>query len=668
MSSAPVSLPPGLGAFSSVLIANRGEIVERVARTARRLGLRTIGVCSWADRHAPHAQCCDQTVMLGGERPSESYLHVTNILNAARQSGAEAIHPGYGFLSENPDFAQAVIDAGLVWIGPSPASMRAMGDKANARAGMQQAGVPVLPGTPALDDLDALARLAQDMTLPLMVKAAAGGGGRGMRWVSQASELADALTAAQAEAKAAFGDGRLLIEQALLAPRHVEIQLLADAHGKVIHLGERDCSVQRRHQKLIEEAPSPSVDAALRRRMGEAAILVARCAGPQGYCGAGTVEFLLDAQGHFWFMEMNTRLQVEHPVTECLTGLDLVEWQFRVARGEHLGLDQNDVLSRFESSGHAIEVRLCAEDPEQSHLPQTGVLHRWQAPPGLRVDAALASGQVISPFYDSMLGKLIAHGRDRNEACRQLIHGLTHTICMGLVTNRAFLAHALSHPVFVAGQAHTGFIAEHMALESSPGASTKLGLLALSAVALICVPLDGKASIWQGWHASGRIERQVVIRCGGQNQIWAVMGHGRNWRVSQGEQTWTVNGFQADPSGRLTACIDDSPLVGHWHRVGQAFWLQSGLCTVQGEDASLEPASRHAALAQGSLVSPMHGRVVRVEVNEGDRVEQGDVVLVLEAMKMEHRLQAPRSGQVRQLQVAVGAQVAARQVLAQIEA
>ncbi len=668
MSFNPSSLPPGLGDFSSVLIANRGEIVERVARTAKRMGLRTVAVCSWADRHAPHAQCCDETIMLGGERPSESYLDAEKVLEAARQTGVEAIHPGYGFLSENPDFAQAVIDAGLVWIGPSPESMRAMGDKANARQGMDQAGVPVLPGTQALSDLKALAQLAQDMPVPLMIKAAAGGGGRGMRWVNAHSELPEALASAQAEAQSAFGDGRLLIERALIGPRHVEIQLLADAHGQVIHLGERDCSVQRRHQKLIEEAPSPCVDAALRRRMGQAAIQVAKATGPLGYCGAGTVEFLLDAQGDFWFMEMNTRLQVEHPVTECLTGLDLVEWQFRVARGERLNLNQDQVLSRFESSGHAIEVRLCAEDPAQSHLPQSGVLHRWQAPSALRVDAALSNGQLISPFYDSMLGKLIAHGRHRDEARQKMIHGLAETVCMGLVTNRAFLARVLSHPRFVTGHAHTGFLAEQADLQTSPETEQSLAMQALSAVALLTVPLNGRLEIWKGWHASGRIERQVVIQCGDQRRTLQVVGHGCNWQVSHEGQSWAVSEFEVTPSGRISSRINDQHWVAHWHREGQSFGLQSGLILIQGDDVSLEPATRHAVAADGSLISPMHGRVVRVEVALGDAVEQGAVVLVLEAMKMEHRLLAPRSGRVRELKVTPGQQVAARQLLAHIEA
>ena len=651
--------------FDSVLIANRGEIVARVARTARQLGLRCVGVHSDADRGAPHLQACDQVVSLGGERPADSYLDIAKLLHAAGQSGAQAVHPGYGFLSENADFAQAVIDAGLVWIGPAPSAMRAMGDKANARERMQRAGVPVLPGTSASLDLKALQSQAKGLGWPIMVKAAAGGGGRGMRLVTEPDELPGALASAQAEAQAAFGDGRLLLERALIEPRHVEVQILADAHGHVLHLGERDCSVQRRHQKLIEEAPSPRVDVALRRRMGAAAIRVAQSAGEAGYCGAGTVEFLLDAQGEFWFMEMNTRLQVEHPVTECLTGLDLVAWQFRVARGEPLSLDQDELLARFESSGHALEVRLCAEDPAQSHLPQAGRLQRWQAPEGVRVDAALHSGQTISPFYDSMLGKLIAHGTDRDDARQRMMRALSQTVCLGLPTNRVFLAQVMAHPVFEAGAAHTGFLAdEAQALQPVPD----VRLQALAALTLAVAPHGWQTAQEPLWHASHRLERQVVIQSGEARQSWRLVGHAQDWQVSLGEQTWHLSNWQVLDAQVVSACIDGQPVVAQWVRAGDAFWMQSGLSQYEGEDVSLQPASRHAAVADGTVSAPLHGRVVRVEVALGDQVQAGDVLLVLEAMKMEHRLCAPRAGQVTQLTVGVGQQVAARHIVAHIQA
>ena len=658
--------------FDAILIANRGEIVTRVARTAHRLGLRCVAVYSEADRDAPHVQAGDQAVALGGQRPAESYLDARKLIEAALQSGAQAVHPGYGFLSENADFAQTVIDAGLVWIGPSPEAMRAMGDKANARQRMQAVGVPVLPGTDASEDLPALEREAARLGLPLMVKAAAGGGGRGMRLVTQLADLPAALVSAQAEAQAAFGDGRLLLERALMQPRHVEVQILADSHGQVLHLGERDCSVQRRHQKLIEEAPSPRVDAALRRRMGEAACRVAQAASATGYCGAGTVEFLLDAQGEFWFMEMNTRLQVEHPVTECLTGLDLVEWQIRVARGEALTLDQDALLSRFESSGHALEVRLCAEDPAQSHLPQAGRLQLWQAPVALRVDAALQSGQVISPFYDSMLGKLIAHGAHRDEARQQMVAGLSQTVCLGLATNRAWLAQVMTHPVFAAGDADTGFLAAQAATLQP---QSDWHLMALAALALASAPLNPAEAATPAWHTAHRIERQVVIQAGDARQVWQVAGHAQDWQVSLGERQWGFSEWQvqalpqAPAALLLHARVDGMPLGHvHWVREGQAFWLQAGLGECHGLDLSLAPASRHAPVPDGTVTAPLHGRVVSVAVQAGDAVEAGDVLLVIEAMKMAHRLCAPRAGQVAQLTVAEGQQVAARQILAHIQA
>ena len=425
--------------FRSLLVANRGEIALRVMRTAKRMGLRTIAVYSDADRAAPHVRAADAAVHIGGSAPRESYLNVEAILAAAKKSGAEAIHPGYGFLSESAFFASEIEKAGLIWIGPPASAIEAMGDKANAKAIAAKAGVPVLPTYDG------------DPEFPLMVKALAGGGGRGIRVVLSKENLADALKTAQSEAQHAFGDGRVLLEKALLAPRHVEMQIFADSHGNCIHLGERDCSVQRRHQKLVEESPSPAVDAPLRARMGSAAILAAKAV---GYVGAGTVEFLLE-DGKFWFMEMNTRLQVEHPVTEALTGYDLVEWQLRVAAGERLPAKQGDV----KFSGHAIEVRLCAEDPEEDFLPQAGTLALWRPSAAVRVDHALESGATVPPFYDSMLAKLIAHAPTRDEARAKLAAALDETVAQGLPTNKAFLAAVLRDRDFSAGAATTGFLA-----------------------------------------------------------------------------------------------------------------------------------------------------------------------------------------------------------------
>jgi geranyl-CoA carboxylase alpha subunit len=420
--------------FKSLLVANRGEIAVRVMRTAKRMGLRTIAVYSDADRDAPHVRAADAAFHIGGSSPRESYLNIQSVLGAE----GEAVHPGYGFLSENAEFAEAVQKAGRTWIGPPPGAIRAMGDKANAKAIAAMAGVPVLP------------TYDKDPEFPLMIKALAGGGGRGMRLVLAKADLEASLKTAQSEAQHAFGDSRVLLEKALLDPRHVEVQVFADSHGSCIHLGERDCSVQRRHQKLVEESPSPAVDAKLRAAMGAAAIAAARAV---GYVGAGTVEFLLE-DGKFWFMEMNTRLQVEHPVTEAITGLDLVEWQLRVAAGEALPATQEQV--RF--SGHAIEVRLCAEDPEQDFLPRAGTLAQWSPSAAVRVDHALESGMEIPPFYDSMIAKLIAHAPTRDAARAKLAAALDETVAVGVPTNKDFLASVLRDRRFAIGEATTGFL------------------------------------------------------------------------------------------------------------------------------------------------------------------------------------------------------------------
>ena len=424
--------------FRSLLVANRGEIALRVMRTAKRMGLRTVAVYSDADRDAPHVRAADTAEYIGGSAPKDSYLNIDSILAAAKRSGAEAVHPGYGFLSENEKFPAAMEQQKIIWVGPPPAAIRAMGDKANAKAVSAKAGVPVLP------------TYDRNPEFPVMIKALAGGGGRGIRIVFSEKDFPDALKTAQSEAQHSFGDSRVLLEKALLAPRHVEIQIFADSQGNCIHLGERDCSVQRRHQKLIEESPSPAVDAKLRAAMGEAAVKAARAV---GYVGAGTIEFLLE-DGKFWFMEMNARLQVEHPVTEAVTGLDLVEWQLRVAAGEPLPAKQEDI--RF--SGHAIEARLCAEDPERNFLPQAGTLALWRPSQAVRVDHALESGMAIPPFYDSMIAKLIAHAPTRDGAREKLAAALDETVALGIPTNKAFLASVLRNKNFANGEATTGFL------------------------------------------------------------------------------------------------------------------------------------------------------------------------------------------------------------------
>ena len=653
--------------FASLLIANRGEIVTRVARTARRMGLQTVAVVSDVDRAAPHAASCDRVITIGGERPADSYLRIDKLLAAAQLGGAQAVHPGYGFLSENAAFADAVQAAGLQWVGPPPGAMRAMGDKARARQRMAASGVPVLPGYDGEDQRrDTLRREAQRIGWPLMVKATAGGGGRGMRLVTQAEQLDAALDSAQAEAQAAFGEPRLLLERALLAPRHVEIQVFADEHGNVIHLGERDCSVQRRHQKIIEEAPSPAVSPPLRRRMGEAAVAVAR---EIGYVGAGTVEFLLDASGAFWFMEMNTRLQVEHPLTEALVGVDLVEWQLRIAAGDTLPLGQDDVLQRYEHGGHAIEVRLCAEDPAQNHLPQAGTVQRWQAPATVRCDHALASGCQISPFYDSMLGKLIAHAPTRSAATHQLAHALDHTVCLGLPTNRALLARVLRHPAFAGESVTTAFLATHFAEPASRAQAVPSWLEALAAAATATLPEQALPPLWHGWTSSNTLCTDALLDCGAGAKRWRLQGTPSDLTASAAGTTHRIQapGQHADASGRwVSAIVDGRPVHAVAVREPPRWWWLCEGVEAEVQDLRLAGAGNQAQAAAGTLRAPMHGRITQVLAEAGATVQAGALLLVMEAMKMEHQILAPHAGTVKAMLARAGEQVAARQALVEL--
>jgi geranyl-CoA carboxylase alpha subunit len=580
--------------FKSLLIANRGEIAVRVARTARRMGIATVAVYSDADRDAPHVRAADSAVHIGPASPRESYLNVAAILKAP----AGAVHPGYGFLSENPAFAEAVIASGRVWIGPPPAAMRALGDKANAKKLAAANGVPVLP------------TYEHKPEFPLVIKAVAGGGGRGMRLVRSAGELDQALASAKSEAEHAFGDDRVILERALLAPRHVEVQIFADAKGNCVHLGERDCSVQRRHQKLIEESPSPAVDAKLRAKLGEAAVAVARAA---GYVGAGTIEFLIDEAGAFWFIEANARLQVEHPVTELLTGLDLVEWQLRVAAGEPLPRAQKDI--RFD--GHAIEARLCAEDPARNFLPQAGRLALWQPAAGVRVDHALESGIEILPHYDSLAAKLIAHGRTRDEAREKLAAALDATLALGIPTNKAFLAAVLRDPVF-----------------AGPGATTAL--------------LEERFGSWQPPHPDESVARALyAAACAEAGRVGAA-----------GYSEWAGWSNMARPT----------PPAAPFALEGAVLHFQLGGHSYIWRDTTMDPPERAAAgLADGRLAAPMNGRVVAVHAKPGERIEAGRALVVLEAMKMEHTLAAPAAVRVKAVHVAKGAQVAPGKLLMEFE-
>jgi geranyl-CoA carboxylase alpha subunit len=645
-----------------LLVANRGEIVARVARTARRMGIATIAVYSDADRGSGHVSACDEAIAIGGEAAAESYLRIDRILAAAHAAGADAIHPGYGFLSENADFARAVTGAGLVFVGPPADAMAAMSDKARARQRMAAAGIPVVPGYDGeAQDAATFESEAARIGFPVMVKAAAGGGGRGMRLVAAACDLPAAVRSAAAEALKAFGDGRLLLEQAVAEPRHVEIQVFADAHGAVLHLGERDCSVQRRHQKLIEESPSPAVDAGLRAAMGAAAVAVAR---EIGYVGAGTVEFLLDRAGRFYFMEMNTRLQVEHPVTECVTGLDLVEWQLRVARGEPLPLAQQDV----RLDGHAIEVRLCAESPADEFRPGSGTVADWCAPPGVRCDHALAHGAQVPPWYDSMVAKLIAHGPTRADCIGQLAAALDRTVLLGLPSNRSFLAQLLRHEAFVAGQGvSTGFIGQYFAAPASRAPVPDAGVWALAAWLSVAAAPEAECTPepWRIWSTGRPLPQPWRLR----------------WRAAT-----TVD--QAEQRGRL-ALSRDGALVerpssrheiagragqaGQFHRIlvdgsgveyryawsGQTLWLH----LAHGDFAfdCLRRAPLRVTQATGDdateVLASLNGRVAEVCVAAGAQVSAGDRLLVIEAMKMEHEVRAARAGRIDGIGVRVGDQV-----------
>jgi geranyl-CoA carboxylase alpha subunit len=621
--------------MKALLIANRGEIALRIMRTAKRMGLRTIAVYSDADRGAAHAREADTAVRIGGAAPRDSYLNITAIVAAAKRAGANAVHPGYGFLAENADFAQAVIDAKLTWVGPPPAVIRQMGDKAEAKRIARAAGVPTIPGAEPDDQSNGgLIAAAEPLGFPLMIKAAAGGGGRGMRRVLADSELDSALDAARSEAQHAFGDGRLLLERALEGARHIEVQIFADRHGNVIHLGERDCSVQRRHQKLIEESPSPVVDAALREKMGAAAVALAR---EVDYVGAGTVEFLLDADKQFYFMEMNTRLQVEHPVTEAITGTDLVEWQIRVARGEPFTRQQSDI----HFHGHAIEARLCAEDPVANFLPQSGRIALWQPAQGVRTDHALASGAEVSPHYDSMIAKVIAHGRTRGEAREKLARALDETVALGLATNKAFLAAVLRDEEFAANGAATDYLARFSHAAAQPDACT---------LATAAVLLAGHAGYgeWNSW--SNNSARTMLVRFG-EDDVTLTHERGQYRASVRGEDIAVGD----DETHAVVAIEPDAVLLA---REGDSFRLPITTHT---------SVRRASAASDGRLIAPMNGRVVAVNVTAGDTAQAGHALVVLEAMKMEHALSVPAAARVKAVHVAPGVQVAPGHLLIELE-
>lgn len=625
-------------AFSKILIANRGEIACRIQRTAQALGYRTVAVYSDADAQALHVQMADEAVPIGPAPVQQSYLNIQDIIHAAQVTGADAIHPGYGFLSENPDFARACLAAGLTFIGPSVEAIELMGSKRLSKLAMLDAGVPCIAGYQgSAQDDTTLQREAERIGYPLMIKASAGGGGRGMRLVHTSDALLDNLHTARSEARNAFGSDELILEQALIDPRHVEIQLFGDSHGHLIYLGERDCSVQRRHQKVIEEAPCPVMTPALRHAMGEAALKAGRAV---NYVGAGTVEFLLDRNGQFYFLEMNTRLQVEHPVTELITGLDLVDWQLQIAAGQPLPLTQQEVTL----TGHAMEVRLYAEDPAQGFLPQTGDVLRWQPAAGVRTDHGVVEGQRISPFYDPMLGKVIAHGATREEARRKLLRAVEDTLLLGVATNQRLLVNLLKHPDFIAGDFSTGFIAEHFNEVSRPKASKEQ--LALAAALFYQHSADQHPQALAGWRNNASVP--VTYRLEANDNLHTV----------------SVDPLPITLDGRYAVVV----LNGirrriAYHLDGNQLWLP-GLTVI---NRTQQVANRQADARSGTVKAPMDGAIVDVRVNAGDRVSKGQLLLVLEAMKMEHPLTAGIDGVIKGVQVMTGDQVRNRQVLLEIE-
>ncbi|HEU5293245.1 MAG TPA: biotin carboxylase N-terminal domain-containing protein [Burkholderiaceae bacterium] len=666
--------------FNKILIANRGEIACRVAATARRLGVHTVAVYSDADAHAAHVAACDEAVHIGASSPRESYLRVERIIEAARQTGAQAIHPGYGFLSENEDFAQACADAGLVFIGPPASAIAAMGSKAAAKALMGKARVPLVPGYHGQDnDAALLAREADRIGYPVLIKASAGGGGRGMRRVDKARDFAAALASCQREAKASFGDDHVLVERYVTRPRHIEIQVFADTHGNAVYLFERDCSVQRRHQKVLEEAPAPGLSAERRAEMGAAAVAAAKAV---GYVGAGTVEFIAEPRDErgdggdlrFYFMEMNTRLQVEHPVTEAIAGLDLVEWQLRVAAGEPLPMKQHEL----QIGGHAIEARICAENPDANFLPATGTLRtlRWPAhvafcrnadaeafhkPAAVRVDAGVREGDAISPYYDSMIAKLIVWGQDRTQALARLDAALAETHIVGLHTNVAFLRRAVSSRAFAQADLDTALIErERAALFDAPPLPLEIAAAGVVAHALADEAVLQDADPWSrrdGFRLHGGARRHFhLLRGESEHGVALARLHDGSLRLEIGAAHWPLQ-VRAQAAQRHDVTLGERRLrlAVYTHGEQVTVFAPEGRADVREVDDIAHAGE--GAVSGGQLTAPMPGKLIAYMTKPGERVARGQALAVIEAMKMEHTIHAPRDGVVGEVLYAAGDQV-----------
>jgi 3-methylcrotonyl-CoA carboxylase alpha subunit len=640
--------------FSKILIANRGEIACRVMRTCRRMSIRTVAVHSTVDAHALHVEMADEAYLIGGPRPAESYLRGDKIIEVAKACGAEAIHPGYGFLSENEDFARAVEKARLVFIGPTPEAIERMGLKDRAKAIMEKAGVPVVPGYHGENqDAKFLRGEAKKVGFPLLIKAVAGGGGKGMRLVTKDAEFDDQLAAARREAKNAFGDEAVLLERFVQGPHHIEYQVFGDTHGNYVHLFERECSIQRRHQKVLEETPSPFLDDAMRKAMGEAAVAAARAI---AYRGAGTIEFIAGADRKFYFMEMNTRLQVEHPITEMTTGEDLVEWQLRVAAGEALPLTQAEITR----GGHAIEVRLCAENPSNNFLPETGRIGVLRAPHEVdeivRLDTGVREGDEVSVYYDPMIAKLVVWGADRIESARRMQEALAETEILGVTTNLAFLERVVRHPAFLAGDTDTAFIDHHRAdLLPEAGAAPAEALVAAAARAFV----DEQAAIassppspWndtRGWRLNAPALRKMEFR-GNDDVVHVVEAEanagGARVRIGMASHDVALGPREDD---RMQIALDAETYFARVARLGDFF----SVTTPQGrfeftlvDPFHYEPAD---AMPDARLTALMPGRVVKVMAAAGDKVAKGQALMILDAMKMEHTITSPREGVIERV-------------------
>ena len=654
--------------INRVLIANRGEIACRVMRTAKELGISTVAVYSDADKNALHVETADEAYHIGPAQVSESYLVIDKILEAATATEADAIHPGYGFLSENTTFAKACEDAGIIFIGPSAHAIDLMGDKARAKRAMLEASVPCIPGYQDEDQSDdVLTKAADEIGYPLMIKAAAGGGGRGMRLVHESSQVQNAIETARSEAISAFGAGELILEKAIIRPRHVEVQVFGDQHGNVVYLGERDCSVQRRHQKVIEEAPCPVMTPELREAMGSAAVAAAKAV---DYVGAGTVEFLLGEDSEFYFLEMNTRLQVEHPVTELVTGLDLVDLQFKVASGQPLGFDQSEVTL----NGHAVEIRLYAEDPANDFLPSTGMIEYWREPQGsgVRVDAGVKTGNEVSPFYDPMIAKVIAYGPTRDEARHRLVDALGDSTLIGPATNRDFLIDALNRESFITGEATTAFIEDEYGDEGFSLAPTTMDL-SIAALIQCCVRTEHSLAHSTGvnpelinWSSGAALTSVCVYRQGDDLLHFVVSPvDQQNYRVTLDEEAIDIRVIEFG-NQCISIEIDNKKSDVLFYSDGDQLSVATGTLEFSVLDIAAGEVTQGIS-GSGQITAPMHGQLLEIFVSEGQEVNAGDRVALLEAMKMQHEILADVDGTVSAIHVEAGHQIAMDTLMIELE-